>query len=115
MFGAARPAGLTYRGDLMLCLLVVVSMGTPEPAGDRLREQSAVLRTVTRELMLSLGETAGRIAATVDEVARVYEEIAASSVSAGAAQALERAEHARQFAAHERDEQHRWAARAEGV
>jgi hypothetical protein len=102
----------------VLCPFGVVPVSTLEPVeselpGDRLGRQSAVLRIVARELMLSLSETAGRMAETVDEVVRIHEGIAGLGISAVAAQALEHAEHARRFAARERAEQQRWAARAE--
>jgi hypothetical protein len=84
-----------------------------EPVGDRLRNQAAVLKLVGQELMRSLGEAAGRMAQTEDEVVRVHEEIARCGVSVVAAQALEYAERARLFAEHERREQQRWAARGE--
>jgi hypothetical protein len=84
-----------------------------EQVGDRLREQAAVLRLLGQELMRSLGEAAGRMALTEDEVVRVHEEIARCGDSVVAAQALEHAERARLFAEHERREQQRWSTRGE--
>ena len=80
-----------------------------EQVGDRLREQGAVLNVLAEELRRSLGEAAGRLAQTEDEVVRVHEEIARTGVSAVAAQGLEHAERARRFAEHERGEQRRWS------
>jgi DNA repair exonuclease SbcCD ATPase subunit len=79
---------------------------------ERLHEQAAEMRSLTRELLRSLAETAGRIADTEDEVARVHEDLAASGVCPIAGQELrEHAERARQFAEHERREQQRWSSR----
>ncbi len=96
--------------------VLAMSMLSPlerEHVGDRLREQAAVLRLLGQELMRSLGESAGRMAVTEDEVVRVHEEIARCGVSVVAAQALEHAECSRLFAEHERREQQRWSARGE--
>lgn len=80
----------------------------------RLREQAAEMKSLTLELMRSVGEAAGRMADTEDEVARVHEDLAAGRVGPVAAhELLEHAERARQFAEHERHEQQRWTARAE--
>jgi hypothetical protein len=84
-----------------------------EQEGVRLREQAAVLKLLGQELMRSLGESAGRMAQTEDEVVRVHEEIARCGVSVVAAQALEHAERARLFAEHERREQQRWSTRSD--
>ncbi len=72
------------------------------------------MRSLSLELMRSVGEMAGRIAETEDEVARVHEELAASHVRPiAAAVLLGHAERARQYAEHERNEQQRWMSQAE--
>ena len=83
---------------------------TREQLGDRLAEQATAATSRARELRRTVGELAGRIAQTEDEVARIHEQIAECAVSAIAAQAPEHAQRARRFAEHERRQQQRWSA-----
>ena len=49
---------------------------TREQLGDRLAEQATAATSRARELRRTVGELAGRIAQTEDEVARIHEQIA---------------------------------------
>ena len=77
--------------------------------GDQLRADTAALRLLGEELAQEVSQSAGRIAKTQEEVARVHDVIADSGVSACVVYARERAERARRFAQHKRHEQHRWS------
>jgi hypothetical protein len=80
-----------------------------ELLGVRLCEQAVVLRSLGRELMCEVGDMAGRMARTEDEVVRIHEAIARCGVSQVAVGALAHAARARSFAEHERREQLKWS------
>ena len=75
---------------------------------DDLYQEFCAVRDLTVAMACSLSETAGRIAQTMDESARVHDEIAESQT--GTVAAREHADTARDFAEHERREQQRWSA-----
>jgi len=81
--------------------------------GEELLQRAAALRLLGQALAQEVSDSAGRIAQTEDDVARVRDAIANSGVSTTAADAHERAERARRYAQHERHEQQRWSRQAE--
>jgi hypothetical protein len=76
---------------------------------EELPERIAKAQARARELARRLSKTAGEVAVTESEVARVHDQIARAGVSAIAVEAAEHAARARRFAEQEQRAQQRWA------